>query len=175
MRTMPLIFAVALLLTAVIAGCTETDVVELDVSSNMTMDDKVTPSPRNLTPEEDPMQELSSDVIEGMCSEKVLMALRSCKWSKSANNTLDITIKNNGYKNVTMAFYLYWNGDLLGNVFNSTLFPEKQEWIYSLDLGRLEDKFGEIEKVHATPILTEEGVPISCSNKKLPVLVEGCG
>ena len=110
--------------------------------------------------------------MDGLCTEKVLLALRSCRRQDS---NLNISIKNNGFKNVTMAFYFFWGDEMTGQLHDDYLFKEKEDKSYLLPFDDLEKQYGEIEKIYATPILDENGTVTSCSNKRLPVLIKGCG
>lgn len=155
------------------SSCTDVEIVDLDVTSDETINTtKLERNESGIYVEEGP-KELPEEVKEGMCTEKVLLAIRKCRWRENASN-LGITIKNNGFRNVTIAFYLFDDQGQVGSIFNDTLFIEKDEWTFTLPFAELEEQYGEIVKIHATPILTEDNESISCSNKKLPVLVSGC-
>ncbi|MFO8016321.1 MAG: hypothetical protein R6U32_04400 [Candidatus Woesearchaeota archaeon] len=177
------VFAVSLLVLACITACTSTEVVDLNMTSNNTVNTtKFTPSNTssdrtgegtNRTGEKSIPVADDREIIEGLCTEKVLLAIRGCRWSSDSDN-LEISIKNNGFRNVTMAFYFYADGRQVGSMFSENIFTPKEEKTYNLPMKDLQEQYGSIKKIHATPILDEGGKITSCSNKKLPILVQGC-
>jgi len=172
------VMLLAAFIVAFISGCTETQVVDLDVSTVQTINDTkvIRNESRYILQEEEGLKPVPADTQEWLCSEKVLLAMRSCKWDKENIGNLDIIIINNGYMNITMAFYLYdKDGKKIGDAFNDTLFPVKSEWNFRLPFSELEKKYGKIEKIQAAPVLMEGDNILSCTNKILPVLVDGCG
>lgn len=124
---------------------------------------------------EEGLKELAPETEEGSCQPQVLLAKVDCRWSHINESNLDITIQNNGYSNVTMAFYFYDDEGKIGAVLNDTLFVSKARWVFTLPFAELSQKYGNIKNIHAAPAIDKDGVISVCSNKKLPILVESCG
>lgn len=171
---MKAVFILFISVLFILSSCTKVDVVDLDITSNETINTTMFEKNESELDIGEEMEEIPQEVKEGLCTEKVLLALRKCQWDEDNANNLRIMVKNNGFKNLTMAFYLYGGEGQVGSIFNDSLFSQKEEWTYTLPLKDLEEVHGEIEKIHVTPLLTEGSETISCSNKKLPVLVRGC-
>ncbi|MBU0535998.1 MAG: hypothetical protein KKE20_03470 [Nanoarchaeota archaeon] len=113
------------------------------------------------------------NIVKKMCPEQVLLGLRSCKIVK--NGDINITIKNAGYTNLTMVFYLYYEDELMGYSYQDEPFYTKEEKTFTLDFDSLENQYGEITKIEATPVLLQGLEAMSCLNKKLPVIIKsGC-
>jgi hypothetical protein len=114
-----------------------------------------------------------ANLVKKLCPAQVLLGLRSCK--SVDNGDINITIKNAGYRNITMIFYLYYEDEEMYHIYDDQPFIEKTEKTYTLDFDKIEQQYGEITKIEATPVLLEGMEALSCQNKKLPILVEsGC-
>ncbi|MCX8147099.1 MAG: hypothetical protein N3D84_01380 [Candidatus Woesearchaeota archaeon] len=183
-----LVFVLVILMVFFISSCTKMETMELtiteekiieDISSITQSNEKETANKSAATPEipmvitEQPKIVVDPGAIkEGLCTEKVLLGLRSCE--KLGDGDLNITIKNSGYKNVTMIFYLLLNDKKAGYVYYDENFATKTEKTYNINLRELEEQYGRIDKIQATPILIEGLSATACANKKLPIIVSGC-
>jgi hypothetical protein len=113
------------------------------------------------------------NLVKKLCTEQVLLGLRSCK--NAANGSLNITIKNAGFRNVTMIFYLFDQNSELGYYYSGEPLNAREEKTYTLDLEGLQNTYGHLYQIEATPVLVTGLEAASCLNKKLPVIVSGCG
>lgn len=114
-----------------------------------------------------------TNLVKKLCPEEVLLGLRKCKRLDDGN--LNITIKNAGYENITIIFYLLYNDKELTYVYFNDPFMSKEEKTYTIDIDTIENQYGEIEKIMATPVLVKGLEALSCQNKKLPIIVStGC-
>ncbi|MBD3313156.1 hypothetical protein GF345_01815 [Candidatus Woesearchaeota archaeon] len=140
-----------------------TEIVELEDGDDVPM-----------TVEEETMAYVDPEnLIKKLCPEQVLLGLRQCE--ALDNGDLNITIKNSGFRNITMVFYLYYENELMGQIYEESVFYEKDEKTYTIDFDTLEDSYGEITKIEATPVLLQGLEAWSCNNKKLPVIIKsGC-
>lgn len=190
MRTY-LFIMIALMTLIALSGCTDVQQMNLSVSfENETQEPGIPKTDENETSEIttniseieteapiiiDDYSEVYIDpenLVKKLCPEQVLLGLRKCK---KANGDLNITIKNAGYRNITMIFYLLYQDDLVAQVYFNDPFVEKEEKTYTIDFDGLEQQYGEITKIQATPVLVEGLEAISCQNKKLPIIVSsGC-
>lgn len=175
--TAKILIITSILLIMMLSGCAKTEKLNLDVTSKEVIGTtKVIPPERNNTLEEEKAAQLSTrlpeNVEEGYCTERVLIAKKSCELS---DGNLTITLRNNGFENVTIVFYLFNETDLADNFYNDSLFLEKEDRIYTLPIKEFDDKYGKIEKVYTSPVLVDGNNPVSCTNKKLPILVSSCG
>lgn len=169
----------AAFIVAFISGCTKTQVMDLDISTVKEVNDtKVVANESRYVPKEEGhgLIAVPAEAQEWLCSEKVLLAMRSCKWNKVNPGNLDIAVKNNGYLNMTMAFYFYnGNGEKIADAYNDTNFQAKDELVFTIPFAEFEEKYGKIDNIHLAPVLVEGDNMLSCTNKVLPILVEGCG
>lgn len=102
------------------------------------------------------------------------MGMRRCKNTKDGD--LNITIKNPGSENLTMIFYLLTDGGSeLGYYYSGEPLNAREEKTYTLDFDTLEKTYGPIHQIQATPVLVQGLEADACINKKLPVIVSGCG
>ncbi len=112
------------------------------------------------------------NLVKNLCPEQVLLGLRGCR---RVDGSLNISIRNSGYRNVTMIFYLLYDSQEAGSVYFDETFYSKTEKTYTIDLESLEEEHGQIEKIQATPVLVQGMEAVSCQNKKLPIMVSsGC-
>ncbi|MCX6707714.1 MAG: hypothetical protein NT001_06270, partial [Candidatus Woesearchaeota archaeon] len=112
-------------------------------------------------------------LVKKSCTEKVLLGLRRCK--NAANGRINITIKNAGLLNLTMIFYLQADTNELGYYYSGEPLNTQDEKTYTLDFDKLQATYGHIDQIQATPVLVQGLEADACINKKLPIIVSGCG
>ena len=123
-----------------------------------------------------PTEETPGVIIEGngelkqeLCPEQVLLAIKSCE---KLNGYLNITLKNQ-LSNVSMIFYYLYDNLIVSEEHSDEIVPSKEVRSYLINFKEVEDQYGEVGKIEATPIYTKaDGSMIACSNKKLPVIVK---
>ncbi|HLC98953.1 MAG TPA: hypothetical protein VJC00_03035 [Candidatus Nanoarchaeia archaeon] len=196
MRRLLLVLLASVLLVILASGCTEVQTMNLSTAyENITQEnisyvsDKDSSVPEMISNITGPSEETDGEaplaieepaliyidpekLVRKLCPEQVLLGLRKCRF---AGNDLNITIKNAGFRNITMIFYMLFENEEISYVYSDEPFITKEEKTYTIDFGTLEGKYGEIDKIEATPVLVEGLEAISCQNKKLPILVSsGC-
>ena len=101
------------------------------------------------------------------------MGMRRCRNTKDGD--LNITIKNPGSDNLTMIFYLLTDSSELGYYYSGEPLNAREEKTYTLDFDKLKETYGPISQIQATPVLVVGLEADACINKKLPIIVSGCG
>jgi hypothetical protein len=168
---------VILLAIVFIAGCTEEVVVVTPVEKPVEVPEEVIEQPEEEIEEpeeeiEEPEEE-QPEYLEDLCPEQVLLGFKKC--SELEDGSFNVEIRNVAYADlISVAFYIYYEDEKVGEVEVKEEFIAGTEKSYPIDFPALEEEYGHIDKIEATPVIMDGNTVLRCANKKLSFPISSC-